>query len=187
VALRSRISWSGKRLQPSKKVALETFHARAADPALAKRLTARIGSAASRRAAKDAREGEKAEKKARDAERAQQADALEAIGVSRSRNQRILSVLVPPWTPAPGSGPTPQDALSGDSGGLAGVRQGFSYSAHNEPPTALRECGRFAGGSTAGRQSRLFCSPRIVLPARFHGAISEQRCFERALAGDTPL
>jgi hypothetical protein len=65
----------------AKKAALEKFHARAADPVLAERLTARIASAANRRLAKNFDEVEKAEKKARDAERVQQAErdaAMEA-------------------------------------------------------------------------------------------------------------
>jgi uncharacterized protein DUF6481 len=68
----------------AKKVALEKFRARAVDPALAERLTARIASAASRRAAKDVRETEKAEKKARDAERAQQAEREAAVQAERA-------------------------------------------------------------------------------------------------------
>jgi hypothetical protein len=68
----------------AKKVALEKFRARAVDPALAERLTARIASAASRRAAKDVRETEKAEKKARDAERAQQAERDAAVQAERA-------------------------------------------------------------------------------------------------------
>ncbi len=57
----------------AKKAALEKFLAKAADPALAERLSARTASAADRRANKNAREIEKAEMKARDAERAEQA------------------------------------------------------------------------------------------------------------------
>ena len=59
----------------ARQAALEKFRAKAADPALAERLTARTASAAERRASKNVRETEKAEKKARDAERARQASA----------------------------------------------------------------------------------------------------------------
>jgi hypothetical protein len=68
----------------AKKAALEKFRARGVDPALAERLTARIASAANRRAAKNIREVEKAEKKARDAERAQQAERDAAVLAERA-------------------------------------------------------------------------------------------------------
>ena len=58
----------------AKKTALEKFRARAADPTLPERLTARTASTADRRAAKNVREIEKAERKLRDAERAQQVE-----------------------------------------------------------------------------------------------------------------
>lgn len=67
----------------AKKAALEKFRASAADPAFAERLTARMASAANRRAAKNVREIEKAEKKARDAERAQQAERDAAVRAER--------------------------------------------------------------------------------------------------------
>jgi len=69
----------------AKKAALEKFLAKATDPALAERLTARTASAADRRAVKNVRETEKAEKKARDAERAQQAEREAAIQAVRSK------------------------------------------------------------------------------------------------------
>src|SRR5580692_3174827 len=69
----------------AKKAALERFLAKATDPALAERLTARTASAADRRAVKNVRETEKAEKKARDAERAQQAERDTAIQAARSK------------------------------------------------------------------------------------------------------
>ena len=52
----------------ARKAALEKFLAKAADPALAERLTARTASAAERKAVRTVREAEKAETKARDAE-----------------------------------------------------------------------------------------------------------------------
>jgi len=69
----------------ARKAALEKFRAKAADPALADRLTARTASAADRKAIKNAREVEKAEKKARDAERAQQAERDAAIQTERAK------------------------------------------------------------------------------------------------------
>jgi hypothetical protein len=68
----------------ARKAALEKFRASAAGPASAERLTARLASAADRRAAKNVREVEKAEKKARDAERAQQAERDAAIQAERA-------------------------------------------------------------------------------------------------------
>src|ERR1700722_8652772 len=63
----------------AKKAALEKFRASAADPAFAERQTARIASAKTRRADKNARDIEKAEKKARDAERVRQAEHDAAV------------------------------------------------------------------------------------------------------------
>ena len=64
----------------ARQAALEKFRAKAADPALAERLTARTAGAAERKASRTVRENEKAVKKARDAELAQQAerDAVKA-------------------------------------------------------------------------------------------------------------
>ena len=69
----------------ARKAALEKFRAKAADPALADRLTARTASAADRKAIKNVREIEKAEKKARDAERAQQAERDAAMQAERAK------------------------------------------------------------------------------------------------------
>jgi hypothetical protein len=52
----------------AKKAALEKFRARAADPALAGRLTERAARAANRKEIKDAREAEKAETNSRETE-----------------------------------------------------------------------------------------------------------------------
>ncbi len=68
----------------AKKAALEKFRAKAADPALADRLTARTASAAERKASKNAGEMAKAEKKAREVERAQQAEREAAMQVERA-------------------------------------------------------------------------------------------------------
>jgi hypothetical protein len=65
------------------KTALEKFRAKAADPALADRLTERTARAAERKAIKDAREVEKAETKSRDTERAQQAQLEAALQAER--------------------------------------------------------------------------------------------------------
>jgi Family of unknown function (DUF6481) len=67
----------------AKKAALEKFRAKAADPALADRLTERTARAAERKAIKDAREVEKAETKSRDTERAQQAELKAALQAER--------------------------------------------------------------------------------------------------------
>ena len=67
----------------ARKLALEKFRAKAADPALAERLTARAAHAAERSAIKTTREIERAAKKAREAERAQQAERDAAIEVER--------------------------------------------------------------------------------------------------------
>jgi hypothetical protein len=72
----------------AKKAALEKFLAKAADPALAERLTARTASAADRKALKTSREAEKAETKARNAERAQQAERDAAIEAERAKAER---------------------------------------------------------------------------------------------------
>jgi len=69
----------------ARQAALEKFRAKAADPALAQRLTARTASAAERREIKNVRDGEKAAKKARDAERAQQAERDAAIAAERAK------------------------------------------------------------------------------------------------------
>jgi len=69
----------------AKKAALEKFRAKAADPTLAERLTARTVSAADRKAIKDAREAEKAEQKAREAERAAQAARDAAAAAERAK------------------------------------------------------------------------------------------------------
>ncbi len=69
----------------ARKAALEKFRAKAADPALTDRLTARTASAADRKAIKNVRAIEKAEKKARDAERAQQAEREAAMQAERAK------------------------------------------------------------------------------------------------------
>ncbi len=69
----------------AKKAALERFRAKAADPTLAERLTARTASAAERQAIKNVRATEKAEKKAREAERTQQAARDAALQVERAK------------------------------------------------------------------------------------------------------
>ncbi len=69
----------------ARKVALEKFRARAADPALAERLTARAARAAERSAIKASREIERAEKKVREAERAEQAERDAAIEAERAK------------------------------------------------------------------------------------------------------
>jgi hypothetical protein len=69
----------------ARKVALEKFRAKAADPALAERLTARAARAAERSAIKTTREIERAEKEVREAERAQQAERDAAIEAEREK------------------------------------------------------------------------------------------------------
>jgi hypothetical protein len=69
----------------AKKVALEKFRAKAADPALAEGLKARTASAAERGAIKNARKIEKAEMKAREAERVQQAERDTIIEAERAK------------------------------------------------------------------------------------------------------
>jgi hypothetical protein len=69
----------------ARKFALEKFRAKAADPALAERLTARAVGAAERSAIKTTREIERAEKEVREAERAQQAKRDAAIEAERAK------------------------------------------------------------------------------------------------------
>jgi len=71
----------------ARKVALEKFRAKVADPALAERLTARAARAAERSAIKTTREIERAEKKAREAEPAQQAERDAAIEAERAKTE----------------------------------------------------------------------------------------------------
>src|SRR5271168_5003994 len=71
----------------AKQAALEKFRAKAADPALAERLTARTVSAAERRANKNVRDVEKAEQKAHEAERAEQAKRDAAIAAERAKTE----------------------------------------------------------------------------------------------------
>ena len=72
----------------ARKAALEKFLAKAADPALAERLTARTAGAAERKAIRTVREAEKAETKARDAERALQAERDAALQAERDKAER---------------------------------------------------------------------------------------------------
>src|ERR1700692_3890167 len=72
----------------ARKAALEKFLAKAADPALAERLTARTASAVDRRAVKNVRDAEKAETKARDAERAFKAERDAALQAERDKAER---------------------------------------------------------------------------------------------------
>jgi hypothetical protein len=69
----------------ARKLALEKFRAKIADPALAKPRTARAARAAERSGIKTSREIERAEKKAREAERAQQAERDAAIEAERAK------------------------------------------------------------------------------------------------------
>ena len=69
----------------ARKVALEKFRTKAADPALAERLIARAARASERSAIKATREIERAEKEVREAERAQQAERDAAIEAERAR------------------------------------------------------------------------------------------------------
>jgi|SRR5580700_1977693 hypothetical protein len=69
----------------AKKAALEKFRAKAADPALADRLTERTVRAVDRKAIKAAREAEKALTKARETERAQQAELEAALQAERAK------------------------------------------------------------------------------------------------------
>jgi hypothetical protein len=72
----------------AKKAALQKFLAKAADPALAERLTARTAGAADRRAVRTVRDAEKAETKARDAERALKAERDAALQAERDKAER---------------------------------------------------------------------------------------------------
>jgi hypothetical protein len=72
----------------ARQAALEKFRAKAADPALAERLTARSASAAERKVIKSVRDTEKAEKKARDAERARQAERDAALEAERAKAEK---------------------------------------------------------------------------------------------------
>jgi uncharacterized protein DUF6481 len=72
----------------AKKAALQKFLAKAADPALAERLTARTASAADRKAVRTVREAEKAETKARNAERALKAERDAALQAERDKAER---------------------------------------------------------------------------------------------------
>ncbi len=72
----------------AKKAALEKFQAKAADPALAMRLTARAARAADRRVIKDIRDAEKAEQKVRDAEGARQAEREAALAAERAAAEK---------------------------------------------------------------------------------------------------
>ncbi len=73
----------------ARQAALEKFRAKAADPALAERLTARTASAAERRAIKNVRDTEKAERKVRDAERARQAARDAALAAERTKAENV--------------------------------------------------------------------------------------------------
>jgi len=72
----------------ARKAALQKFLAKAADPALAERLTARTAGAAERKAARNVREAEKAETKARNAERALKAERDAALQAERDKAER---------------------------------------------------------------------------------------------------
>jgi hypothetical protein len=72
----------------AKKAALQKFLAKAADPALAERLTARTADAVERRAVRTVRDAEKAETKARDAERALKAERDAALQAERDKAER---------------------------------------------------------------------------------------------------
>jgi hypothetical protein len=74
----------------ARKVALENFRAKIADPALAERLTARAAAAAERSAIKSTRQIERAEKKAREAERVQQAERDAAIEAERAKTESAV-------------------------------------------------------------------------------------------------
>ena len=72
----------------ARKAALQKFLAKAADPALAERLTARTAGAAERKAVRTVREAEKAETKVRNAERALQAERDAALQAERDKAER---------------------------------------------------------------------------------------------------
>ncbi|HUZ34194.1 MAG TPA: DUF6481 family protein [Xanthobacteraceae bacterium] len=69
----------------AKKAALEEFRAKAADPALADRLTERMVQAADRKTIKNSRAAEKAENKSREAERTQLAERESALQAERAK------------------------------------------------------------------------------------------------------
>jgi hypothetical protein len=69
----------------ARKLALEKFRAKIADPAVPKRLTARAARAAERSGIKTTREIERAEKKSREPERAQHAERDSAIEAERAK------------------------------------------------------------------------------------------------------
>jgi hypothetical protein len=69
----------------ARKAALEKFLAKAADPALAERLTERTASAAGRKAVRNVRQAEKAEKKVRDAEHAERTKREAALQAERDK------------------------------------------------------------------------------------------------------
>lgn len=69
----------------ARKAALEAFRAKAADPALAGRLTERRAQAAARKTIKNIRAAEKAENKARELERAQRAEREAALEAERAK------------------------------------------------------------------------------------------------------
>jgi hypothetical protein len=69
----------------AKKAALEKFRAKAADPALADRLTERVVQAADRKTIKNIRAAEKVENKSREAERTQQAEREAALQAERAK------------------------------------------------------------------------------------------------------
>jgi predicted component of type VI protein secretion system len=72
----------------ARKAALQKFLAKAADPALAERLTARTADAAGRQAVRTVREAEKAETKVRNAERALKAERDAALQAERDKAER---------------------------------------------------------------------------------------------------
>lgn len=72
----------------AKKAALEKFRAKAADPGLAGRLTARTALAADREAIKKSRELERAEAQAREAERKHQAERDAVLEAERAKAER---------------------------------------------------------------------------------------------------
>jgi hypothetical protein len=71
----------------ARKIALQKFLAKVADPTLAERLKARSESAAERTVIKNARGIEKAERKVREAEHAQQAERDAAIEAERAKTE----------------------------------------------------------------------------------------------------
>jgi hypothetical protein len=69
----------------AKKAALEAFRAKAADPALAGRLTERRAQAAGRKTIKNIRAAEKAENKSRELERTRRAEHEAALQAERAK------------------------------------------------------------------------------------------------------